>query len=144
MGAGSFFAADFAELRRQVATATEFDRFWDYYMTGFVERAGFLQMGQPVSIDRAVEVLETTAGIMMGLEAPVAARNLLLVEVPEAGIVHGSGVFDGRLAAVIYVPETEVGMLAVWVAGGQMRYSRFWLVEPALPLRHHAVAGQSA
>jgi hypothetical protein len=123
---------DFAELRRQAATATDFDRFWDFYLTCFVERAGFLKLGSPVTITRAVEVLEAAAGLIMDRGVPVPARNLVLREVPSAGIVHGSGVFDGRLAAVLYVPANDVGMLAVCAPGGTMKYGRFWLAEERL------------
>ena len=127
-----FFAADFAELRRRAATATDFNEFWDYYMTGCVERAGFLKLGRRVELHRAVDVLEAAAGLMMGRDAPVKASHLVLVEVPGAGIVHGSGVFDGRMAAVLYVPEADVGMLAICAPGGRMKYSRFWLAEQGM------------
>lgn len=126
---GDFSPSAFAELRRRVATATDFNAFWDYYITEFVERPGFLQLGKPVLLRGAVPVLETTAGLMLGRDQAVSARQLVLIEVPGAGLVHGSGVFDGRLAAVLYVPEADVGVLAICAARGVMHYSRFWLQE---------------
>lgn len=127
MSGETFRPADFAELKRQVASATDFGKFWDYFMTDFVERAGFFELGQQIAVTGPVEVLESMAGMMMERDGPVPARNLFLIEVPRGGIVHGSGVFDGRLACLLFVPEIDVGMMALWASGGQMKYSRFWL-----------------
>lgn len=126
MDGSPFSANDFAELRRRVAAAADFGRFWDYFFTDFVERPGFLQLGQPATVPGVAAVLSATAGLMLGRPGPIPAGGLTLVEIPQ-GIIHGSCLFDGRVGAIVYVPAIDVGMVALMGSGGHMSYSRFVL-----------------
>jgi hypothetical protein len=137
MSRENLLPAEFAELKRRAAGGTDFPEFWEYFLSNFVERPGFCQIGRPIAVEQ-VEVLEAMAGMMMEREGPVTARNLFLIEVPRGGIVHGSGIFDGRLACVLFIPELDVGMMALWASQGVMKYARFWLRSPQMERRNVA------
>ena len=125
MGAALFSTDQFAELRRQAAGATNLACFWDYFFTEFVERPGFMKVGQETTVPGITDVLAMVAGYTLGTE-PVRPGGLLLLEIP-GGIIHGSCVFDGRVAALVYVPAIDLGMLAIMGPGGVMTYCRFVL-----------------
>jgi hypothetical protein len=127
MSGNFLMAADYADLRRRVALAENLSELWNYFMSDFIERPGFLECGRRIAVEQAIEVLDSTAGMMMDRPGPVPGRNLLLVELLEAGLIHGSGIYDGRLAAILFVPEYDVGTMAMYGGGGQMKYARFWL-----------------
>ena len=112
-----------AVLREKALTETDFSRFWDYFLDHFAPDE-FLAAAKPVEDSFLLQIAALVWHQCSG--KPVAVHRLTLVEIPETGIVHGSGWLDSSPVILLYFPDPGVGMLAVTDPDGKgTKFVRF-------------------
>ena len=116
------------ELKKRLVAATDFSEFQNYFFTNFVEKGDFKTLGRVLSAPRARDLLQ-----MIGEAYEVSGGKSrfrlsgTLVEIPEAGLIHGAFLVDGRVAAVVYFADIAMGMCSISSDSmtGQTTYMRF-------------------
>ncbi len=116
------------ELKKMLVAATDFAEFQSYFFTNFVEKGDFKTLGRVLSAPRARDLLQ-----MIGEAYEVSGGKShfrlsgTLVEIPEAGLIHGAFLVDGRVAAVVYFSDIAMGMCSISSGSmtGQTTYMRF-------------------
>ncbi len=116
------------ELKKMLVEATDFAEFQNYFFTNFVEKGDFKTLGRVLSAPRARDLLQ-----MIGEAYEASGGNSrfrlsgTLIEIPEAGMIHGAFLVDGRVAAVVYFADIAMGMCSISSGSmtGQTTYMRF-------------------
>lgn len=124
---------DCNELKKQLVETKDFAGFHDYFLTNFVEKGRFMDMGRALSRPRG-HFLTSALG-----EAYLRATDLegtiissRLVELPEFGLIHGAVTVNGKLGSVVYFEDLEMGMFTVVenMRTGETKYVRFTAHRP--------------
>jgi hypothetical protein len=111
-------------LRRRLLQDADLSQFWDYYFTNFAENPRFTTMGDPSRNELLEEALGLVARKLFGRDA-VRVNDLLLIEIPQFQLIHGSCSIDGCFAGVLYFPDMKAGVIAIVMGqDGQMMYAR--------------------
>jgi hypothetical protein len=116
-------------LKRRLRQDTNLDQFWKYYFDHFAEHPSFKTMGSPCCNEFVADRLRLVGQKLFGQDR-ILLNDLLLIEIPEFGLIHGVCSLQGSLASVLYFPEMKIGVIAVTRPNGQMTYAR--ITEPAL------------
>ena len=116
-------------LKRRLRQDTELSQFWEYYFTHFAEQPSFHKMGSPCSNKVVEDRLRLVGQKLFGRDR-ILLEDLMLIEIPQFGLIHGACSLQGALASVLYFPEMKAGVIAVARSNGQMTYAR--ITEPAL------------
>ena len=98
-------------LKKKLVQATEFNLVFHYFFDHFGENREFMSLGQEVHNRELESIISRIAGELLGTQ--VLLMKLMLIRVPKQQFVHGTGIFNGRLATFFYFEDINVGMMAL-------------------------------
>lgn len=118
-----------AELKKRMLETTDFPEFVDFYFTNFAEKESFRKLGRPLSTPRTDGIFRMIAEAYVAIGGPrLVSLKGILVEIREAGLVHGALFVDGQLATVLYFTDVRVGICSITDSKGgtdMAKYIRF-------------------
>lgn len=119
---------EFDDLRREFAAATDFSKFWDYFLDNWALNPGFMDMGGPAHTEEFMVLVKYIADRMFGRKT--SPSNMRLIKVPEARMAHGVCMLEGGMAGIVYFEDLEMGLLAAPTPDGRTNYARFMFKVP--------------
>jgi hypothetical protein len=114
-----------SELKRKLATETEFGEIWRHYFDQFAENEAFLKLGRRVRSPDFERVISNVGFRLLVDE--IELRQVMLTEIPEYSMLHGACLVNGHVAAVLFFADIDMGLLAITLSvdEGRMLYGRF-------------------
>jgi hypothetical protein len=112
-------------LKQKLVQATEFNKVFHYFFDHFGENREFMSLGQQVRHEELEALIPRIAGEILGTK--VILMKLMLIHLPKQQFVHGTAVFNGRMASFFYFEDSKVGMMAVLgpSPNAETKFSRF-------------------
>lgn len=114
---------DFATLRKEFASATDFSAFWNYFLDTWASRPDFLAMGGPAHTDELSAIVKHVGDKVYG--RPTNPMGMKLIKIPEAKLAHGACLLEESMACVIYFEDLEMGLVTVTTNESKTHYARF-------------------
>jgi hypothetical protein len=114
------------ELQEKLMRETDLSSVWGYYMDNFADLPELAEMSQRKSHKFLEALVPQICSQIFGMKVKVT--NLLMVTVSEYYFYHAPFFADGRIGALIYFEDINMGMLAVAArnpSNGLMMFSRF-------------------
>ncbi len=98
-------------LKEQLLNGKDFGEIYTYFLDHFGESEEFMRLGVRVRHPALEAIYTQILGQVFKREIDV--KQLLLSHLPEQGFVHGSGVFQGEMACVIYFEDVNAGLIVI-------------------------------
>jgi hypothetical protein len=98
-------------LRDKAVSAKNFSEVFTYFFYNIGEDSEFIRICRRTSDPLLESCL--TQSLQAFFKRPVEPENLLLMEVPAHGLIHGGFTVQGMLGNVLYFVDIQLGMIAL-------------------------------
>ena len=115
------------KLKDMIVTNEDFSESWDYFFDHFGESRQFMALGKTVKNKLLEAVVEKVAGELYQGSTAVTIVKPRLVKLRKYHFVHGSFFIEGRLGALIFFEDIDMGLMSVTPvsADGPTHFMRF-------------------
>ncbi|KAF0136293.1 MAG: hypothetical protein FD153_1944 [Rhodospirillaceae bacterium] len=114
------------EIRKLLVSAEDFSYVFGSFFDFIEGSPDFIEKGKKYKNSILKSLLEAIGAGVFKCKCKCTVTHVRLLMIAEENFVHGSCLIDGHMAAILYCPDIEMGMVAVTQApfSSQMHYVR--------------------
>lgn len=120
------------ELRRKLATESQFAVTWEYFLDHFAEKPAFLERGSWAVRDPILRCIGECYAKANPKATQVAIDGFCPKEVPEFKMIHGAFRIGEHWGGVLYFQDLDMGLICFTQANGKVMYARFHVKPEAM------------
>lgn len=113
------------ELKKQFVLATNYNEFWNMFLDKYGLNSAFMNLGKPVQAPQLEGLIQTISERILG--AKTTPRNVSLLRIGNAELVHGSCLVNNYMSSLLYFEDLSMGLFVLTRPSGKTDYARFTL-----------------
>ncbi len=119
-----FDLAGLEDLKEIMVTAKDLHEPWNFFLSNFGERDGFLSEGSKTDHPVLKAILECIGETLFGAKQQL--DKAVLIEIPKHSFIHGTCIMKGNFIAVLFFYDADIGLASVLdPASGNSQMLRF-------------------
>lgn len=111
------------KLKAMLPTETDFNVTFTYFFDHLAEKASFMQLGKKAKNPMIRQIMTAVGKRLFGEDT--AVTGLMLTLIRPARFYHGTCLVGGRMAAIFFFEDIDMGMAGIHAHGHRMEYIRF-------------------